>query len=145
MSKSRVVFLLWTVGLCLGLAALQFLLKPDPDQRHYEIFTEMAYSRASEAFTSNAWFEDGKTLQPLVAGVVPRGQLPFPYGLGPEEAGRAGRELSNPVDPQDVVAFVDSCFSGTISRGEARARGAIEPIGDAAPSARSSGPRCSSS
>ena len=104
MSKSRVVFLLWTAGLCLGLAALQFVMKPDPGQRHFEIFTEMAYSRASEAFSPNAWFEDGKTSQPLVAGVVPRGQLPFAYGSGPEEAVRAGRELRNPVDPEDVAA-----------------------------------------
>ncbi len=107
MSSSRVVFLVWTAGLCVVLVALQAVLRPDPDKRHFEIFTEMAYSHASEAFTPNPWFEDGKTLQPLVAGVVPRGKLPFPYGEGPEESARAGRELSNPLAPDDPAARRD--------------------------------------
>ena len=102
MTNTRLVFLAWTAGLCVALLALQALLRPDPDQRHFEIFTEMAYSHAAEAFTPNPWFADGKTLQPLVAGVVPRGQLPFPYGDGPDEAKRAGEELLPPADPGDA-------------------------------------------
>jgi mono/diheme cytochrome c family protein len=99
------LFLGWTAALCVGLVALQAALRPDPEVRHLEIFTEMAYSYASEAFTPNAWFADGQTQQPLVAGVVPRGPRPFPYGTGAEEAQRAGAELANPLDVQDAAVL----------------------------------------
>ncbi|RKY21716.1 MAG: cytochrome c [Planctomycetota bacterium] len=102
--SSRALFLIWTAGICMGLLALQALMRNDPQQRHFEIFTEMAYSQASEAFTPNRWFADGKTLQPLVAGVVPRGHQPFPFGEGPDEARRAGQELVNPVAADDSAA-----------------------------------------
>jgi mono/diheme cytochrome c family protein len=104
MMSSRVVFIVWTAGICVGLIALQALLRPDTEVRHFEIFTEMAYSHASEPFTPNPYFADGKTQQPLVAGVVPRGLKPFPYGIGPEEAKRAGEELFNPINPADTAA-----------------------------------------
>ena len=76
---------------------MQFVSRPDPTRRNFEIFTEMAYSKAYEAFTSNPNFADGKTLQPLVAGVIPRGFRPFRYGPGPEEAIRAGEEIVSPL------------------------------------------------
>ncbi len=94
-----------TLAVCLVLAALSGLTRPDPARRNLEVFTEMAYSRAYESFTPNPWFADGKTLQPLQEGVVPRGARPFPYGDGPEEAERAGRELASPVDPADRDAL----------------------------------------
>ena len=87
-----------------ALAGLRALGSPDPLQRNVEVFTEMAYSRAAEAFTPNAAFANGMTLQPLVPGVVVHGRLPFPYGPGPEEARRAGEELTSPFEPGDEAA-----------------------------------------
>lgn len=104
MSGNRLGFLVCVLVACVVLLGLQRLVHSDDEQRNYEIFTEMAYSQASEAFTPNRWFADGKTLQPLVAGVVPRGRVPFPYGEGAEEAARAGRELVSPIDPEDRAA-----------------------------------------
>ncbi len=97
MNKSYAVFLGWTAAICVALVGLQAALRPDPEVRHLEIFTEMAYSHAAESFTPNPWFADGKTQQALVAGVVPRGMLPFRYGTGPDEAKRAGVELVSPL------------------------------------------------
>lgn len=104
MNRNPMLFLGWTAALCLGLIALQAVLRPDPDVRHFEIFTEMSYSHAAEAFTPNAWFANGMTQQSLVAGVVPRGQRPFPFGTGAEEAKRAGEELASPIDMDDATA-----------------------------------------
>jgi len=101
MNGSRLAFLgaaLLALALVAGLARA---LQPDPLQRNFELFTEMAYSKAFESFAPNPCFADGRTLQPLVAGVVPRGTQPFPYGSGPEEALRAGRELPNQVPADD--------------------------------------------
>jgi len=88
----------------LALLLLQSALKTDPRRRNVEIFTEMAYSRAAEAFAPSAVLPDGRTLQRPVEGVVVRGALPFRYGAGPEQAQRAGRELANPFALEDAAA-----------------------------------------
>jgi len=67
------------------------------NQRGFEYMPDMAHSVPYDAFAANPVTRDGKTLQAPVAGTVPRGFLPFRYGPGPEEADRAGRELTNPV------------------------------------------------
>ncbi|MHC5210700.1 MAG: c-type cytochrome [Planctomycetota bacterium] len=103
MSARNLGFLV-VCALLLGvLLGLQVLTRPDPTQRNHEIFTEMAYGQGYDAWEPNAHFADGRTVQPLVAGVVPRGRLPFPYGDGPEEATRAGAELVNPVPADDPL------------------------------------------
>ncbi len=98
---NRLAFLAATLVLVAALIGVQHLTRVDPDQRNFEIFTEMAYSHAAESFSPNAHFADRKTLQPLVAGVVPRGTTPFPYGDGPDEARRAGEDLSDPLPEAD--------------------------------------------
>ena len=57
------------------------------------------------AFSAGVGAPDGRTQQPLVAGVVVHGRRPFPYGVGPEEAARAGIELINPVDLGDALVL----------------------------------------
>ena len=101
MTRSRQIFLGLALGLLLGLAFVEQLTATDPEQRNWEVFTEMAYSKAFEAHTANPAFADGKTIQPLVAGVVPRGVRPFRYGDGEDEAQRAGRELTDPLPEPD--------------------------------------------
>jgi mono/diheme cytochrome c family protein len=58
---------------------------------------DMAYSPAYGSFAPNPATRDGKTLQAPVAGTIPRGFPPFRYGATPEEAARAGVELTNPL------------------------------------------------
>ena len=86
----------------LALFMLEAALRSNPRERNYEAFTEMVYSRASESLTPSDALPGGMTQQPIVAGVVVRGRMPFPYGTGLEEAQRAGRELANPFayDPE---------------------------------------------
>jgi mono/diheme cytochrome c family protein len=91
----------------LGLAGLWALGRPDADRRGFEVFTEMAYSQAAEAYSPSEVFADGRTLQPLQPGVVAAGRLPFPYGAGPDEAKRAGAELASPVAAGDAAALAE--------------------------------------
>ncbi len=90
------------VVLLIVLYAVHFALRPDLSRRNLEIFTEMVYSEAFESYSANPILPDGMTMQPPVAGVVPRGLLPFRYGEGDGEAQRAGRELTNPLVADDT-------------------------------------------
>jgi mono/diheme cytochrome c family protein len=61
-----------------------------------EYMPDMARSLPYDSFAPNPNTRDGKTLQPPVAGTVPRGFLPLRYGRSAEDAERAGRELKDP-------------------------------------------------
>jgi mono/diheme cytochrome c family protein len=91
------------VGAFLGV--LNQLLQRDLSQRNVELFTEMVYSKAVESFTASGHLPGGMAQQSLVAGVVPRGSLPLHYGVGEEEAQRAGRELTSPLGGDDTAAL----------------------------------------
>lgn len=69
----------------------------DPKKPGYEVLPEMVHAVPYEAFAPNPVTPDGKTLQLPPEGSIPRGFLPYHYGSTPEEAERAGRELSNPI------------------------------------------------
>jgi mono/diheme cytochrome c family protein len=66
------------------------------EQRAFEYMPDMARGPAYKAFAPNPVTRDGLTLQRPVAGTIPRGYQPFYYGLGEQEAVRAGVELRNP-------------------------------------------------
>ena len=91
-------FLAGVAGCFLALLVLGAVLRSNPHERNYEAFTEMVYSRANESFSPSTSLPNGMTQQGLVEGVVVRGSLPFRFGDGPEEALRAGRELTNPFE-----------------------------------------------
>jgi len=109
----------------------------DPNQRNLEIFTEMVYSKAVESFTASSQLPGGVSQQPLVAGVVPRGLLPLPFGPGPEEAKRAGVELQNPFTGDDqafargqrlyAIYCVNCHDAGGNGRGPIVQRGMLPP------------------
>ena len=84
-------------------AALGRFLAMDAGERHWEVFTEMVYSRAQESNTPSSELPGGLTQQALVEGVVPRGLLPLRFDPGPEGAIQAGEILSAP-DFQDEAA-----------------------------------------
>jgi len=66
-------------------------------RRAIEYMPDMAYSVPYNSFAPNPVTRDGKTLQPPVAGTVPRGFNVFRYTATPDEALRAGRDLRDPV------------------------------------------------
>jgi len=105
MSGNWKQFAALVVPVFLVLWVLEGLLRPNYRERNYEIFTEMVYSKASETMARSSALPGQMTQQPVVEGVVVRGQMPFRFGPGPEEAQRAGRELVNPFgDEPEVLA-----------------------------------------
>ena len=103
--KIPVGYFVIVIAVALGMSGLKTLLAPEPTQRPLEIFTEMVYSKASESFSESAYLPDRMTQQHLVEGVVPRGSLGPKFGTSTEEAQRAGRELTNPILADDLVAL----------------------------------------
>ena len=105
MSSSGRTLLVLFVSSAAVLLLLERLLHPNPRERNYELLTEMVYSNAAESLDASIALPAGMTQQAIVEGVVVRGQVPFHYGTGPEEAVRAGVELTNPVsDGPQVLA-----------------------------------------
>lgn len=93
------------IGVLIAASALRALARTDRSRRNVEIFTEMVYSPAAESFALSADLPGGTVQQHLVQGVVPRGELPLRFGLGEEEAVRAGRELDSPFTGADSEAI----------------------------------------
>lgn len=129
MNGSWKSYVAWCLPVFVVLLALEALLTPNHAERNYEVFTEMAYSKAAETLEASAVLPGGLTQQALVEGVVVRGQLPFRYGTGPEEAQRAGRELQNPYgDEPEVLARggeVYSVFCAVCHGGDGNGQGSV--------------------
>jgi mono/diheme cytochrome c family protein len=96
--------------------ALNWILRPQVSQPNREFIPEMVRTQRYNAYSANPNFADGKTLQPPVAGTIPRGYLPLHFSPSPEDAVRAGDTLESPVrldDPQSVsrgaVVFSNFC------------------------------------
>ncbi len=101
MTSSRRSFLFAVLSFLLLSLGVRALVGRDPEQRNFVVSPDMARSVAAESYSASAVFPDGKTMQPLVPGVQPVGVDLFPYGPGPEEAERAGRELVDPLPEDD--------------------------------------------
>lgn len=97
-STVRNLTLLVVLGAVIGLA---FALTPDRRIPNREFLPDMAHQPRFAATEPNPYFPDGKTLREPVAGTVSRGAIPLGYGATPEEAARAGEELSNPIRDAD--------------------------------------------
>lgn len=76
----------------------------DTAQANYNFLPEMLYSVPYDAYATNPIFPDGKTMQLPVPGTLARGEQPLHYQPTPEDALRAGEELTNPFDPGDHAA-----------------------------------------
>ena len=79
-------------------------LDADRSQPNSEFLPNMKRSAASNAFSPNSVFPDGRTMQAPVAGTIPRGELPLYYASTKEDAIRAGEELINPYTPASGAA-----------------------------------------
>jgi mono/diheme cytochrome c family protein len=91
-------------GLLLLTALAAFGVHRDPASPGWEFMPDMARSVPYDSYAPNPVTRDGKTLQPPVPGTIAwDGPLPFHYAATPEEALRAGRELSSPVPPSPAA------------------------------------------
>lgn len=116
---------------------IESVLSVDTSQRNLEFMPDMAYSTAAESMTESALLPAGITQQHIVEGAVVRGTVDFPFGDGPEEAARAGKELKNPFSLEDKAAvqrgadryavFCIHCHGDGIDPGPVSARGMVPP------------------
>lgn len=97
LSAARAIRPAESAGLVIALAALVLTAcGPGGQKRAYEYMPDMVRSVPFDSFAPNPVTRDGKTMQPPVAGTIPRGFLPVHYRATPEDAERAGRELTSP-------------------------------------------------
>lgn len=88
-------------------------LDADRSQPNSEFLPNMKRSAASNAFSPNSVFPDGRTMQAPLAGTIPRGELPLHYTPTREDAIRAGEELMNPYTPTTGTAVAPQSGNST--------------------------------
>lgn len=91
-----------------GLVGVNLTLRSAPAGRNIEILPDMLESVPWDSFSENPHFSNGMTMRRLVEGTVLYEEPPFRFSKGTEEAVRAGRELANPLEPDEA----------TLARGE---------------------------
>jgi mono/diheme cytochrome c family protein len=98
-----------------AILALLVLFRVNHSRPNYQIILgdDMTYSPAYTAYAPNQNFANGRTLQNFVPGTLARGEQRFDFEATPQDAIRAGEQLTNPFAP------------GTKERAAAADRGAI--------------------
>lgn len=96
------LFLAVALVLCV---AFGFLIRPQRSRPNVEFLPEMVRTAAYKAYSANPNFPDGKTLQEPPSDTIPRGFRTVDYQATEADAIRAGEELSNPYDFEDLAAF----------------------------------------
>jgi mono/diheme cytochrome c family protein len=93
-NRNKVLILTFLLG------AFALVSSCDYDRRTtgYEYFDDMAHSKAYESYTANPNFADGKTMQPPVAGTIPRGIVPYIYEKTDEDRALAAATLVNKLE-----------------------------------------------
>jgi mono/diheme cytochrome c family protein len=99
------------LGFALTLAvAGGFLVRTQPARPNWEFFPDMVRTASYEAYSANTNFPDGKTLQEPPPNTIARGYEGVDYQATDVDAKRAGEELSNPFDFEDLAAFTRGAF-----------------------------------
>jgi mono/diheme cytochrome c family protein len=101
------LFLAVALVLCV---ACGFLIRPEPSRPTVEVLPEMVRTAAYKAYSVNPNFPDGKTLQEPPPDTIPRGSHSVAYQATEADAIRAGEELTNPYNVQDLTAFTRGGF-----------------------------------
>ena len=65
----------------------------------WDYVDDMIVSKAYETYTPNPNFADGKTMQPPVAGTIPREMIPYAFEKTDSDRAIAARTLVNPLEP----------------------------------------------
>jgi mono/diheme cytochrome c family protein len=82
----------------------------DARRPNFEVLPDMAHSPRANAFAANGEFANGATLQIPPPGSIPRGFMPLHYSASPQDAIRAGQELTNPNAPDNQRARQRGAF-----------------------------------
>ena len=77
----------------------------DSEQPNVQIFPDMQYSPAFDAYSANPHFANGQTLQPPPLGVIARGETVLHFAPTLADAIRAGEELTSPIAAGDSRAI----------------------------------------
>lgn len=85
-----------------ALAAIGPGCRAQGEKPGFVVLPGMQDSVPYDAYDPNPATRSGQTLLPPPEGTVPLAGGPFPYGPGPLEAERAGRDLVNPFEPTPV-------------------------------------------
>lgn len=86
-------------------AAANIFVRPVSSRPNVEFMPEMVRTASYKAYSPNPNFPDGITLQMPPPNTLPRGFTPVRYQAGETEALRAGQELTNPFQPEDLAAY----------------------------------------
>jgi len=100
MNLSRINVILASLLVAVTLAA--GMTQVDYTRPNFEVLPDMKYTPAWTSFASNPNFGNGRTLQSPVIGTIARGELPLHFLARPEDAIRAGQELTNPFQANTV-------------------------------------------
>ena len=87
-----------------------WIFSSDPTRPNFEFLPQMAHSPRYNAFAPNPNFADGTTLQRPEPGTIARGTMPLHYAATPQDALRAGEELTSPLDSGNVRARERGAF-----------------------------------
>ncbi len=93
----RLALNLLLLAMLLASSAAHWMLRPDLSRPNMEFAPDMAHGPRYNAFAANPNFADGKTLQHVPDTSIPRGFMPLHYAATPEDAARAGNELTSPA------------------------------------------------
>lgn len=101
--------LLLIIALALCIAG-GLLMRSQPSRPNFEILPEMVRTAAYKAYSANPNFPDGKTLQNPPWNTHPRGLRSVDFQATDADAIRAGEELNNPYQADDLAAFTRGAF-----------------------------------
>lgn len=101
------IFLALALVLCI---AYGLLVRSQPSRPNVEVLPEMVRTVAYKAYSANPNFADGKTLQEPPPDTIPRGFRSVELQGSEAGAVRAGEELSNPYNFEDLAAFTRGAF-----------------------------------
>ncbi len=105
MSRAQLNVLL--AAILVALLAANWFGARDYRKPNYLLLPNMVHNPRYNAFSPNANFADGKTLQLPPAGTIPRGTQPLSYKATPEDALRAGVELKSPIPETEAAAALE--------------------------------------
>ncbi|HEV2401372.1 MAG TPA: cytochrome c [Candidatus Sulfotelmatobacter sp.] len=100
-------FLLLAVIVSVGAS---WIFSSDPTRPNFEFLPQMAHSPRYNTFAPNPNFADGTTLQRPEPGTIARGSMPLHYAATPQDALRAGEELTSPLDSGNLRARERGAF-----------------------------------
>lgn len=92
------------LAVLLLLVGLEWSVRTDVTRPNLEFLPDMAHAIPGETFAANTVLPGGRTAQPPPAGTIARGFKPLPFSATPEDAIRAGEQLTNPFPSDDVDA-----------------------------------------